>query len=207
MSERDLKQCLSQFYEEKSLPAQRAARLSALASAGVGAAPRGTSGPRWTVVIGSLALCVFATALLTAYIVAPSDMTETRVAKSTQIDSPLLRKTKSATAGESAPRLVAVNFRADWCTACPKMAPVYDRLVECYREQSVLFVVFDLTNDGTRKQSELLASSLGIDWLCGESIRTGMIKLVDRQDRRVLASATEPDELSDILAKLDGCLQ
>ena len=207
MSERDLKQCLSQFYEEKSLPAQRAARLSALASAGVGAASRVTSGPRWTVVIGSLVLCVFATALLTAYIVAPSETTEPQVAKSTQITSPLLRKKNSAAASDSAPRLVAVNFRADWCTACPKMAPVYDRLVECYREQSVLFVVFDLTDDGTRKQAELLASSLGIDWLCGESIRTGMIQLVDRQDRRVLASVTKPDEVNEILAKLDRCLQ
>ena len=207
MSERDLKQCLSQYYDEKSLPAQRAARLSALASAGVGAAARATSGPRWTVAIGSLSLCVFATALLTAYIVAPSNMTEAPVAKSTQIDSPLLRKTSGAAASESTPRLVAINFRADWCTACPKMAPVYDRLVECYREQSVLFVVFDLTDDGTRKQSQLLASSLGIDWLCGESVRTGMIKLVDRQDRRVLASVTKPDELNEILAKLDGCLQ
>ena len=207
MSERDLKQCLSQFYKEKSLPAHRAARLSALASTGGGAAARATSGPRWTVVVGSLVICVFVTALLTAYIVAPSVMTETQVAKSTQIDSPLLRKTNSATVSESTPRLVAVNFRADWCTACPKMAPVYDRLVECYREQSVLFVVFDLTDDGTRKQAELLASSLGIDWLCGESIRTGMIQLVDRQDRRVLASVTKPDEVNEILAKLDRGLQ
>ena len=207
MSERDLKQCLSQYYDEKSLPTQRAARLSALAYAGVGAGARATSGLRWTVAIGSLVLCVFVTALLTAYIMAPSDLTEPQITKSTQIDSPLLRKTNSGAAIESAPRLVAVNFRADWCTACPKMAPVYDRLVECYREQSVLFVVFDLTNDGTRKQAELLASSLGIDWLCGESVRTGMIKLVDRQDRRVLASVTKPDEVNEILAKLDRCLQ
>lgn len=207
MSERDLKQCLSHFYAEKSLPAQRAARLSALASAGVWAGARATSGPRWTVVIGSLVVCVFVTALLTAYIMGPSDMTEALVTKSTQIDSPRFGKTNRAPLSESAPRLVAVNFRADWCTACPKMAPVYDRLVECYREQSVLFVVFDLTDDGTRKQAELLASSLGIDWLCGDSVRTGTIKLVDRQDRRVLASATKPDEVNQILAKLDGCLQ
>lgn len=207
MSERDLRQCLSHFYAEKSLPAQRAARLSALASTGGGPAARATSGPRWTVVIGSLVVCVFVTALLTAYIMGPSDITETQVTKSTQIDSPRFGKTNRAPLSESAPRLVAVNFRADWCTACPKMAPVYDRLVECYREQSVLFVVFDLTDDGTRKQAELLASSLGIDWLCGDSVRTGTIKLVDRQDRRVLASATKPDEVNQILAKLDGCLQ
>ena len=207
MSERDLQQCLSQFYTEKSLSAKQASRLSALASVQVRGAGGGASRPRWLAFFGSLGVCVAATAVITAYVVSPEGEQQRPAVDAVQIDSPFFDRPKNVGRSETAPRLVAVNFRADWCPACPRMVPVYDQLMKCYGDRSVLFVVFDVTNETSTKQAEYLAATLGIEWLCREPMKTGMIKLVDRQACTVLASATNPDQLEEIMATLDRGLQ
>lgn len=206
MSERDLKQSLSQFYAEKSLSARQASRLSALASVQERGAGRGESRPRWLAFFGSLGVCVAMTAVITAYVVAPGEQSQRPEVDTVQIDSPLFGRPKNVGISDASPRLVAVNIRADWCPACPLMAPAYDQLMKCYGDRRVLFVVFDVTNETSTKQAEYLAATLGIEWLCRKPMKTGMIKLVDRQACTVLASATKPDQMEEIMAKLDRCL-
>jgi len=147
------------------------------------------------------------TAVITAYVVSPEGEQQRPEVDAVQIDSPFFDRSKNVGRSEASPRLVAVNFRADWCPACPRMAPVYDQLMKCYGDRGVLFVVFDVTNETSTKQAEYLAATLGIEWLCREPMKTGMIKLVDRQACKVLASATNPDQLEEIMAKLDRGLQ
>ena len=76
------------------------------------------------------------------------------------------------------------------------MEPVFAALRDAHGRDDVLFVVLDITDDTTRRQAEYLAATLGIDWLCEQPMRTGTIKLIDREKRTVLVSATGPGQQS-----------
>lgn len=104
--------------------------------------------------------------------------------------------------------LMAINMHADWCNRCPLIAPVFDQIERDFSQQPVLFVTFDLTNEFRRRKSERLAEALGIRWLLNEEQRTGIIALVHRNDEKVLAVVSEPNERALLtLAIEDGLSQ
>lgn len=91
-------------------------------------------------------------------------------------------------------QLVAIKLHADWCNRCPLIAPIFDRIEREYGTRPVLFITLDLTDDVQRRQSEQLADALGVRWLLDREHRTGIIVLVDRTAKEILAVASEPDD-------------
>lgn len=91
-------------------------------------------------------------------------------------------------------QLIAIKLHADWCNRCPLVAPIFDRIEREYGTKPVLFITLDLTNDVRRRQSEQLADALGVRWLLDQEHRTGIIALVDRTAKKILAIASEPDD-------------
>lgn len=97
------------------------------------------------------------------------------------------------------PQLIAVRFHADWCAVCKQLVPNYAKLISDSRNLPVLFVTLDMTNEITRRQSEYLASSLGIaDLWAEQGNRVGVIKLLDAASKDVLASISAGDDLQRI---------
>ena len=149
---------------------------------------------RLSTFVSSMAACVAVSVLATTYFARPNEqkaVTETVQRSDGQTAS--ASRTRLVDTG-MAPNLVAVSVTADWCPMCPPMVPVFTALRETHG-QDVLFVVFDITDDTVRRQAEYLAATLGIEWLCSEPMRTGTIKLIDRQKQTVLASASGPNQL------------
>jgi len=206
VSERDLKHTVSRFFTEHSLPAPRASRLSALAAATDESSRRAAS-PRWAAFAGMLAACVIVTAFVTARLVSPDQGAQGTVADASRQGTQEIESATGENGECRTPRLVAVSTRADWCPMCPRMTPVYKKLMEDYGERSVLFVVFDMTDDAAKKQTEYLASTLGIEWLCKQKMPTGSINLVDREKGVVLASVTQPDQMDELIGSLDKALK
>jgi thiol-disulfide isomerase/thioredoxin len=106
------------------------------------------------------------------------------------------------------PRLVAVQIRADWCPRTPEVGPVFAKLVTQYGNEPILFVTLDITDDVRREQAELLSANLGIPEAFEEPFGSGMIKLIDRDNRQLLAAVTRLEELEQfeirIAEALDG---
>ena len=97
------------------------------------------------------------------------------------------------------PQLIAVRFHADWCAVCKPLVPNYAKLVADSQDLPVLFVTLDMTDEITRRQSEYLASSLGIaDIWAEQGNRVGVIKLLDAGSKDVLASISASDDLQRI---------
>lgn len=102
------------------------------------------------------------------------------------------------------PRLVAVRIQADWCVRCPLIAPTYEELIKEHASEPLLFVTLDITDDERRRQSQRLVESLGIDEVFEAPFESGMIKLIDRRDERVLSVLTDraqKQNLEIVLAK------
>ena len=94
-----------------------------------------------------------------------------------------------------APQLMLLRVHADWCRPSIVMAPRCSQLKDRYDSDDVLFVDFDITNADARRQSELLAYSLGlVDIWERQGGISGEAILVDAQTKVVLSVLTQEDE-------------
>ncbi len=199
------------FYRGKTVPAETAARLKALAladlqrSGEVGVKPR--RGPltksKRLLLAGVLALLpASAWFLWTASLsVTSPGPTKPAEASEMQAESP-------ASDAAAIPNLVAVRYHADWCPKRSTAAYIYGKLQTKYAHRPVHFVTLDISNDETRREGIKTATALGIDWIApdmeilksaGPSPYVGglasVIKLVDRERREVLATVTQDEHL------------
>lgn len=114
----------------------------------------------------------------------------------------LFAPTPEGETGKTAPRLVAVQIRADWCARTPEVAPLFSELLATYGNEPVLFVTLDITDDTRREQAELLSFSLGIPQAFDEPFESGMIKLIDRENRVMLAAITGREQAGEFETRI-----
>lgn len=106
---------------------------------------------------------------------------------------------KAAVAALRAPKIIAARFHADWCGECSRFAPNFGKLVAGSSDAPILFVTFDMTNEVTRRQSEYLASLLGLGQVwSAQGNRVGVIQLLDADSKRILASVPVSDGLAKV---------
>ena len=102
-----------------------------------------------------------------------------------------------------APEVIAVKFHADWCGSCKVMGPVFEELQEKFDTQSALYIVLDHTRTYNRRQSQYLATTLGLDKVWAEyGGKTGFILLIDGESRKVLNTLTRENNLKQMGASL-----
>lgn len=85
------------------------------------------------------------------------------------------------------PKVLAVEFYADWCAACKVLMPKIAEAKSDLQGKSLLFVRFDMTNDFTKEQALYLAGFAGLqDVYRKGGGKTGMVALVDAKTKNVL---------------------
>lgn len=89
------------------------------------------------------------------------------------------------------PKLFAVIFYADWCSACKAIAPSVMDLQDQLKNESVKFVKFDFTNSKTKQSTVALAKELGLDKILKENNGTGYVLLVNPENKERLAKFTK----------------
>ncbi|MGF1531843.1 MAG: thioredoxin domain-containing protein [Puniceicoccaceae bacterium] len=97
---------------------------------------------------------------------------------------------------------LAVLFHADWCGSCKTLDP----LLKAARSQlpddtGILFVAFDLTNQGSTNQAAMLAEVLSITPIYSEfGPKTGFVLIIDAESKEVLQTITKSETEESILA-------
>ena len=227
MTQKKLRKHLVDYYSGESLPEEQIARLSSLASDPVEHAAfsraRGR-GNRFGNILYGLAACG-AVALIGINSLSDSDRlvdSEPPARVSSPTSRPALPPARTGSIPPDAfpasmhpstpdpipaPALVAARVHSDWCPRCPIVGPIFDRLAETYGDQPILFVTLDVTDQTKRRQAHYMASSLGIDWATNASFKTGMIKLIDRERREVLATVTSEEHVPLLERALAVALQ
>ncbi len=113
-------------------------------------------------------------------------------------------------AGESLtePKLIVAKFHADWCGSCKALGPVMTDLENKLDGEPVLFVTFDLTNQMTRRQSQMRAAALGLEnvWADNKGA-TGTLKVVDADSRKVLTTLHQGKSLKEMTAEISSALK
>ncbi len=173
-----------EHYEQHALPQERVARLEQMIR------PRRRDVWRFVSLLATAACLVLAVMLVTVVAGRPTDPTHS-----------------IKTVHANIPRIVAVQFHADWCKPSRTISPRVDQLGQRYGDEGVLFVEVDLTTDKTRNQAGYLMAALGLEsvWM-QQNGRTGELLLIDRADGAVLSTFDQGHDLPLRAAAFDGVL-
>jgi len=199
VSERERQRELLAFYAEVSAPEATVHRLVALAEAdgwsGAKVAKPRTRRWRWAL---ATAAVVGALASVPAYELGRragrAETADCQPIVVTEPQAPGLASVPPAAAPAPMPRLLLMEVRADWCPRTPVVIPIFQELSERYRNEPVLFVSFDITTEGTRRQAAYLAASLGLSDILGRRWEPGLLQLVDREQGVIVESLRETFE-------------
>ena len=101
---------------------------------------------------------------------------------------------------------MAVRIHADWCPKSPDVAPVFAELLTQYGNEPLLFVTFDISDDVRLEQAKLLGASLGIERAFEEPFGSGMIKLIDREEGRLLAAVSGSEQAAELQLRIAEAL-
>ncbi len=108
-----------------------------------------------------------------------------------------------------APKLMAVQFHADWCGSCAKIEPQLEKArgKADLDNKDVLFVKLDLTNGMTRNQAALLASAIGLgDFYKENNGKTGFVLLVDAATGEHVGKITKEHDSGKIIELINSKL-
>ena len=106
-----------------------------------------------------------------------------------------------------APRIIALNFYADWCPGCKALKPKLDEAMKDVTSKPLLSVKLDQT-DKESKQAEFMLSVLGLGDLWKEHAgKTGYVLLVDATTKKVVGTIKYTQEVKDIKTTLAAALK
>ena len=95
----------------------------------------------------------------------------------------------------ASPRIIAVRIRHDMCPFCKGFDSQFPELIRKTKEDSVLFVTLDMTNETTQQQAALLVSALGLErvWT-GDLSKMGTIVFVNGKTKQIVSTAYQVDQ-------------
>jgi thiol-disulfide isomerase/thioredoxin len=101
---------------------------------------------------------------------------------------------------------VLVDVFAEWCSACQNIAPTLAELEQDYQD-TVHFVVLDMTNNGTIAEAEIKATQLGLSQFLAETkSQTGTLTIIDPATGTILAQHRNNSDKSAYTTVLDSAL-
>lgn len=101
---------------------------------------------------------------------------------------------------------VVVDIYASWCPACQNVAPTLSQLRQEY-EDSVHFVVLDVSDRTTTEQAENQARELGLgQFFEANRSQTGMIAIIEPATGNILAQYRNNANVADYTSVLDAAL-
>ncbi len=110
-------------------------------------------------------------------------------------------------AAAEAPKVIALQFYADWCAGCKALQPKLDEAMKDAAGQPCLTVKLDQSDKNSR-QAEYMLAALGYGDLWKEHAgKTGFVLLVDAKTRKVLSTVTSMQETKDIKAAFMSALK
>ncbi len=108
------------------------------------------------------------------------------------------------------PAVYGVLFYADWCGSCKALDP---KITQAREEaeldtQDVLFVTLDLTDEVTKHQAAMMASTLGIsDVYESNAGKTGFMLLLNAESGEKFSQLTNKLEAADIATRIQEAVK
>jgi len=109
-------------------------------------------------------------------------------------------------AAAEAPKIIAINFYADWCPGCKALKPKLEEAMRDAASQPCLTVKLDQTDKESRQAEYMLAAlSLGDLWK-EHAGKTGYVLLVNAKTHKVVSTINYKQEVKEIKSTLMSAL-
>lgn len=106
-----------------------------------------------------------------------------------------------------APKVLAVEFYADWCNSCKELMPRMVEIRKSYQNKQVMVVRFDMTDDYTKAQASFMASYAGLAEVYKKGGgKTGFIALVDAKTKEILGVINVKKTVEEIPKMIDDAI-
>ena len=105
--------------------------------------------------------------------------------------------------GEGSPTLYVVKVHADWCGSCKALAPVLEEVRETLASEPVLFLELDVTDEARTAQARLLSVALGIEDHLKANNKTGLVLLINPEDKALLETLTRKNSADEMVDKIE----
>lgn len=116
-------------------------------------------------------------------------------------------KPSGSHASAELPKIIALQFYADWCPGCKALQPKLDEAMANAADQPCLFVKLDMTEKDSH-QSEFMLAALGYGDLWVENAgKTGYVLLVNSETKKVVGTITSGQSVRDMNATLNKALK
>lgn len=103
--------------------------------------------------------------------------------------------------------IIGVKMDAEWCGKCQAMNPKMDNVRRQFKDEPVLFVWFDKTDDFTTQQAGFLASELGLyDLYTEHEGQTGYMVLLNAETHEVVGRLTSDQSEEDLVADIQSAI-
>lgn len=104
--------------------------------------------------------------------------------------------------------VIGVKMDAEWCGKCQVMNPKLDNIYSNFKNEPVLFIKFNMTDNFTVQQSAMLADRLNLNHLFEENKgQTGYMVLVNAQTNEVLETLHSDLSEEEIESKIRSVLK
>ena len=107
------------------------------------------------------------------------------------------KHTKSSCNDETS-KIAAIKFHADYCGSCKKLEPKITELKSTFKDQGVVFVKFDLTDDASKSKTKTLASAEGLENVLNSNKGTGYIVLYDLKTKKVVGTLKNSQDVAEM---------
>ena len=113
----------------------------------------------------------------------------------------------ASTAPAEKAKVVGILFYADWCGSCKVLEPKINAVKKDFTESSILFTRVDMTDEFTKRQSQLLANQLGFgDIVRKQDGKTGFMLLVSNSAGKVITMLLKTQSEDEIRAEITKAL-
>jgi thiol-disulfide isomerase/thioredoxin len=103
--------------------------------------------------------------------------------------------------------VIAVKMDAEWCGKCRVMNPKLESIMPTFKDESVLFVKLNMTDEFTTQQAGFLADRLQLTSLFNEHKgRTGYMVLVNAKTGEVLKTLQSTLSEDELVAEIKAVL-
>ena len=107
-------------------------------------------------------------------------------------------KHAKAKCSDETSKIAAIKFHADYCGACKKLEPKISELKTTFKDQGVVFVQFDFTDDASKKKTKELAASEGLESVLNSNKGTGYIVLYDLKNKKVVGKLKNSQDVAEM---------
>jgi len=115
---------------------------------------------------------------------------------------------RSSSQNQAKPKLLALLFRADWCSTCKRLEREYEPLQQSLVSEPILFARFDFTDHETAKEARELAAKLGIERIFRQAEgKAGFALLVKPSTKRLVGAIKDTHTPNQLRAAFTDALE